>query len=248
MGPIKEPDIALGIVRLTSLWRRDCGNRYRTVMNFELTYITALVLGTLHAFEPDHLAAVTSFAVGRPEPRAAMRFGFQWAVGHGAMILVAGALLAFADIRISPLATDALDRIVGFALMLLGAWTVYASRLMHVHQHVHDGHAHVHFHSHVTSSAHEHSHAPTLMGLMHGLAGAAPAVALVPLATFETAGGGLAYLVIFAIGTVVSMTMFALFAGTLASRARLVTASAGRVISRATGLATIVIGFIWLVR
>lgn len=217
-------------------------------MNLELPYVTALLLGSVHAFEPDHLAAVTSFAVQRPNPRAAMRFGFQWALGHGTSILIAGILLIFLGVRIPVPATDMLDRVVGGALIILGAWTIYATRLLHVHEHVHDGEAHVHFHSHMRSEHHDHSHAPTLMGLMHGLAGAAPAVALVPLAMFDTAAGGLTYLVIFAIGTGLSMSMYALFAGFVAGRATRIAQSLGRTIGRVTGIATVVMGLIWLVR
>lgn len=217
-------------------------------MNLELPYVTALVLGSVHAFEPDHLAAVTSFAVRKPEPRAAMRFGFQWALGHGTSILLAGALLIFVGVRIPLSAADMMDRVVGAALMALGVWTVYATRLMHVHEHVHDGRPHVHVHSHLRSSAHEHSHAPALMGLLHGLAGAAPAVALVPLAMFDTAAAGLMYLLTFAFGTALSMSLYAMFAGFVAGRATSMSVKAGRVIARASGAATIVVGMIWLLR
>jgi ABC-type nickel/cobalt efflux system permease component RcnA len=217
-------------------------------MSLELPYVTALVLGSLHAFEADHLAAVTSFAVQKPQPRAAMKFGAQWALGHGTSILVAGLFLIFLGLRIPESASNTLDRGVGVALIALGAWTVWATRRLHAHAHTHDGHVHVHMHSHIASKNHDHKHAPTLMGLAHGLAGAAPAVALVPLARFDTAVGGLGYLLIFAAGTAASMSVYALFAGYMAGRATRFAESVGRGLGQFTGVGTIIIGFIWLIR
>ena len=130
----------------------------------------------------------------------------------------------------------------------LGVWTMTATRAMHAHEHVHNGSRHVHLHSHLLGRGHDHKHAPTFVGLMHGLAGAAPAVALVPLAMFDSALGGISYLVLFAIGTAVSMSIYALFAGLVAGRATRTAASFGRAVGQLTGLSTIIIGFVWLIR
>jgi ABC-type nickel/cobalt efflux system permease component RcnA len=177
-----------------------------------------------------------------------MRFGFQWSLGHGTSILIAGMFLIFLGLRIPEAAAGVMDRVVGGILIALGAWTVWATRRLHAHAHVHHGEQHVHLHSHITSESHEHKHAPTLMGLMHGLAGAAPAVALVPLATFHTAVGGLGYLLIFAAGTAASMSIYALCAGYLAGRAVGFAQWVGRAVGQFAGLGTIAIGFIWLIR
>lgn len=217
-------------------------------MSFELPYVTALVLGSLHAFEADHLAAVTSFAVQKPQARDAVRFGFRWALGHGTAILFAGALLIFLGLKIPAPATDFMERGVGFALVLLGAWTMWATRRLHAHEHRHEGKKHVHLHSHMTDKGHAHSHAPTLIGLMHGLAGAAPAVALVPLALFDSTLSGLSYLLLFAAGTAASMSVYALFAGYLAGRATGFAEWVGRAVGQFTGVGTIAIGIIWLIR
>jgi ABC-type nickel/cobalt efflux system permease component RcnA len=217
-------------------------------MDLQLPLVTALILGSLHAFEADHLAAVTSFAVQKPTPKQSVGFGFRWALGHGASILLAGMLLIFLGLKIPAGATAVMERGVGVVLMALGAWTVIATRAMHAHEHMHGGARHLHLHSHLLGGGHEHKHAPTLVGLLHGLAGAAPAVALVPLAMFDTAFGGISYLLLFAIGTAVSMSVYALFAGYVAGRATRVAERFGRAIGQLTGISTIVIGFIWLIR
>jgi nickel/cobalt transporter (NicO) family protein len=217
-------------------------------MNFELPFLTAVLLGSLHAFEADHLAAVTSFAVQKPTARQSVGFGFRWAVGHGAAILVAGLILIFLGLKIPQNASHVLERVVGIVLIALGIWTMLATRALHAHEHAHGGSKHVHLHSHLRGRGHEHKHAPTIVGLMHGLAGAAPAVALIPLAMFDSALSGIAYLLLFAVGTAVSMSVYALFAGYVAGRATRVAAAFGRAVGQLAGAGTIVIGFIWLIR
>jgi ABC-type nickel/cobalt efflux system permease component RcnA len=217
-------------------------------MDLQLPLVTALILGSLHAFEADHLAAVTSFAVQKPSPQQSVGFGLRWAIGHGTSILIAGLLLMLLGLKIPDSATAVMERAVGVVLIGLGAWTMVATRAMHAHEHMHEGARHLHLHSHLLSGGHNHKHAPTLVGLMHGLAGAAPAVALVPLAMFETAFGGISYLLLFAIGTAVSMSVYALFAGYVAGRATRIAEKFGRAVGQLTGLSTIIIGIVWLIR
>ena len=217
-------------------------------MDLHLPLLTALMLGSLHAFEADHIAAVTSFAVQKPSPQQSVGFGFRWAVGHGSSILIAGLFLIFLGLKVPEHANAVMERLVGLVLIALGAWTMMATRAMHAHEHTHHGSPHLHLHSHLLSGGHDHKHAPTLVGLMHGLAGAAPAVALVPLAMFDTAFGGITYLLLFAIGTAVSMTVYALFAGYVAHRATRVAEKFGRAVGQLTGLSTIIIGIVWLIR
>ena len=217
-------------------------------MDLQLPLVTALVLGSLHAFEADHLAAVTSFAVQKPSPQQSVGFGFRWAVGHGTAIMVAGLLLIFLGLKIPENATSVMERAVGLVLIALGVWTMIATRAMHAHEHAHDGSRHVHLHSHLRGRGHEHKHAPTLVGLLHGLAGAAPAVALVPLAMFDTPFAGISYLLLFAIGTAASMSVYALFAGYMAGRATRLAEKLGRAIGQLTGVGTVIIGIVWLIR
>lgn len=198
-------------------------------MSGELPFVTALLLGSLHAFEADHMAAVTSFAVQRPQPRAALRFGLQWALGHGGAILLAGVCLIGLGLAIPAEATGIMERLVGVALVLLGIWTAWVAHRAHVR-------------------AHRHTYGPAAIGLVHGLAGAAPAVALVPLAVIDSAIGGVSYLLLFAAGTALSMAAYSVAAGFFAARANGFGERAGRLITQFTGVGTIAIGVFWLIR
>jgi len=87
--------------------------------------MSALGLGIAHAFEPDHMAAVSTFVAARPTPREAARFGFKWAIGHGLSMLALGAalyLLKRAIHQPALFSSGVLDRVVGVVLLGLGVW------------------------------------------------------------------------------------------------------------------------------
>lgn len=218
-------------------------------MEFLLVYGTALLVGSLHALEPDHMAAVTSFAVRRPHARASVAFGLRWALGHGGAILLVGALIIAVGLRFPEAAEHWLERFVGAVLIALGAWTAYSARRLHVHRHVHDdGRVHAHLHSHALTESHAHRHGATAVGMIHGLAGTAPAVALVPLASLDSATEGIAYLFAFGLGTGIGMGLYALVAGLVIGRAAFASERLARGIAKTTGIATIAIGVFWMVR
>lgn len=218
---------------------------------------TALTLGVLHSLEPDHVAAVSSFVARRPTRRAALGYGLRWALGHGGVVLLAGSAILLLRLNVAEDAGAWLEKVVGASLVLLGGWVLATARTLHAHQHVHDdGTVHTHLHAHPLPAsapgephprAHRHRHAATAFGALHGLAGTAPVVALIPITSVETAGAGVAYLVAFGIGTAVAMGLYAMFAGYIAERAAARSAGLGRLLARVAGGGTVVVGLLWLV-
>jgi ABC-type nickel/cobalt efflux system permease component RcnA len=214
-----------------------------------LPYATALLLGSLHALEADHMAAVTAFALRRPAPLAAARFGWRWALGHGAAVAVAGLLLLSIGFAIPDSATGWLERAVGVALIGLGGWTAWHASHLHAHVHRHDDNIeHVHLHSHAFRAHHDHEHAATMIGVLHGAAGAAPVVALMQMMGFDSTLGGLGYLLAFATGTAAGMALYALLVGYLVGRTALAAQRWTGWLGRLTGASTIAIGILWLLR
>lgn len=213
-----------------------------------LTYATALVLGTLHALEADHMAAVTSFAVRRPGIRESVRFGVRWSVGHGGAIVLIGTGLLLLGVHLPDAAGHWLERLVGAVMIGLGAWTFRGARALHAHSHAHAGVVHSHLHSHAVHDDHDHGHAVTAVGLLHGLAGSGSAIALIPLVGFETPASGILYLIIFSVGTVGGMAFYGLLAGAVLGRAADGSVRLARMIARVTGVFTMAIGFVWLLR
>ena len=56
---------------------------------FILLLLGACALGMTHAFEVDHMSAVSAFVARKPTPRHAAMFGIKWAIGHGLSLLIA---------------------------------------------------------------------------------------------------------------------------------------------------------------
>jgi len=173
-----------------------------------------LVLGLRHAFEPDHLAAVSTLATRQGRLLDACRLGFAWAVGHTASVgAVVGAIILF-GLRLPERFAPSADLLVAVLLVGLGGSVIwrYARGRWHLHLHAHPrgGEPHIHLHSHAHDAAHQHAHPrgdagrSLGFGLLHGLAGSA-ALLLVLVAAAPTRGAQLAYFVAFAVGTMIGM-------------------------------------------
>lgn len=188
-----------------------------------------LLLGFRHAFEPDHLAAVSTLASRQGSLWSAARLGLAWGVGHtatvGAIVLVVVAL----GVRLPPALWPAAELVVAALLVLLGAAVVwrYARGRWHMHLHAHDANPHFHLHSHERDAGHAHLHATADarrslgFGVAHGLAGSG-AIAVLLVAAAPSAGLRLAYFAAFGTGTMLGMLAVSL---TLAGLVRL---AAGR--------------------
>ncbi|MGH7476722.1 MAG: sulfite exporter TauE/SafE family protein [Longimicrobiales bacterium] len=216
---------------------------------------TALLLGSVHALETDHMAAVSAFVARRPGTRAAIGFGARWAFGHGVAILLVGALLMALGLRLPQTGEPWLERAAGLALVVVGVWTASGARALHAHRHAHaDGTVHTHLHAHEGgieqphAERHDHRHAVTAVGALHGLAGTAPVLALLPLTDLHGPVAAGLYLVSFGVGTALAMVMYALLAGWVAGRAAERSTRIAQWIARATGFATALVGIVWILR
>src|SRR2546430_6608592 len=79
-----------------------------------------LVLGLRHAFEPDHLAAVSTLATRQGRLLDACRLGFAWAVGHTASVgAVVGVIILF-GLRLPERFAPRADLLVALLLLALG--------------------------------------------------------------------------------------------------------------------------------
>ena len=173
----------------------------------------AFVMGALHSFGPDHLAAVSVFASRRPSWRRAAGLGARWALGHSATILLVGGIVVLSGLRLPERMAPVAERLVGVVLIALGLSAIWRARRLHAHRHAHGGETHWHIHSHAASEAHDHSHKALFgIGMLHGMAGTGALVALLP-SFAATRAGGLLFLVVFGVGTVCSMALFGAGAG-----------------------------------
>ncbi|MEE8236347.1 MAG: high frequency lysogenization protein HflD [Gammaproteobacteria bacterium] len=187
-----------------------------------MEYYTLLFFGCLvgmqHALEADHLAAVTAMAAGRTSRRALVLRGSFWGLGHTVTLLsICGVLLIFGG-SISPRTEAGLEFAVAVMLVLLGASVLRRLWRQRPHFHIHQHssgvrHIHAHSHSHNVTphslSAHHHEHhdlglgRAVVIGMVHGAAGSAGLLVLAAAA--DSLVNAVAYVVAFAVGTILGM-------------------------------------------
>jgi ABC-type nickel/cobalt efflux system permease component RcnA len=182
------------------------------------------LLGFRHAFEPDHLAAVSTLA---SRPRAGSfwsvgRLGLAWGLGHTVTVGAIALLVIVLGVRLPASLWPTAELAVAALLVLLGGSVVwrYARGGWHMHLHAHDANPHLHLHSHAKEPGHEHAHAggdarrSLGFGVAHGLAGSG-AIAVLLVAAAPTAGLRLAYFAAFGLGSILGMLMVSVTLGML---------------------------------
>ena len=179
-----------------------------------------LLLGLKHAFDSDHLIAVSTIVTREHSPWRSLRIGLFWGIGHTFTLLVVGLLVLGLKRQIPPPIGLSLECLVGLVLIGLGLSTLYDCwrKRIHAHRHVHAGAPHTHFHAHADSPAHQHPHPvrsglkPVLLGMVHGLAGSA-ALMLLVLTAIPSPALGLVYVAIFGCGSILGMGFISLLMG-----------------------------------
>ena len=209
----------------------------------------ALGLGVAHAFEVDHMAAVTAFVANKPTPRQAILFGIKWAVGHGASLLLLGSLLFVLKMTFSAFLAESLERLVGVALLGLGLWTLYGfwtGRQEGKHTHIAHSHADGSTHTHAHGALHHHHHGSLWMGMLHGAAGTAAFVGETLVAVSQTYLMVVGYTLAFGLGVLIAM---AVYSGALGGMLTWSERHSGWVVAGArvmTGVAACVVGVYWM--
>jgi ABC-type nickel/cobalt efflux system permease component RcnA len=184
--------------------------------------LLGIVLGFRHAFEPDHLAAVSTLASRQGSLWGAARLGLVWGLGHTATVGAIALVIVALGVRFPPALWPAAEVVVAALLVLLGGAVVwrYARGRWHLHLHAHDASSHLHLHSHAEGAGHAHLHASADarrslgFGVAHGLAGSG-AIAVLVVAAAPSAGLRLAYFAAFGAGTILGMLAVSLTLGAL---------------------------------
>ena len=213
-----------------------------------LLLATGLVLGMRHAFDRDHVVAVTHFISLEPDPVKSAWFGFRWAVGHAATVLVLGSVILLLRIRFDPRFEHYAELAVGVTLVGLGVWrlAVLAREERHSHAHRH-GKTH-HTHPHEPGHGHVHRFAPTLVGMVHGAAGTAELFVLIPITLIGTAWLAYSYIGLFSAGCALTMSTYGYLAGRFYRRATARGLQLYRWLVMLTSLSGIGLGVVWIAR
>ncbi len=184
-----------------------------------LVLVVSLALGLRHATDPDHLAAVTTLIASeeeRTQLKKASFMGLLWGLGHGTTLVLIGLPLVLVGRYLPDVVVQAAEVAIGLIIVLLAARLLLRWRqgLFHAHAHVHGGDTHRHVHSHADGSSHEHTHAAPArtplssygVGLVHGIGGSG-GLTLLLLSTISDKLEATVALLLFAVGTAVSMAL-----------------------------------------
>ncbi len=179
-----------------------------------------LAVGIQHAFEPDHVAAVSTQISKSKFAKKSTRqlikesltrsslLGILWGAGHTTTLVLIGFLVYALAVTIQSQIFSGLEFVVGLMLVFLGANTILNKKIRFRHKHPHqhkDGTIHFDEHEHDDSN-HKHNHRSYLIGLIHGLAGSGSLVVLTA-STLDNVGMVLGFIVIFGIGSMVGMAL-----------------------------------------
>jgi cytochrome c biogenesis protein CcdA len=192
------------------------------------------LLGMKHATDADHVVAISTIVSEYRNAWRGIWVGASWGLGHTTPLLIVGTVILLFKgsiveryVGVAPY----LEFLVGIMLVFLGLqvfWNLRRRRT-HIHEHIEVDQPHMHIHS-----SHEVAEEPSeetdhhffrpgkpffrlksfLIGIVHGLAGSA-AVMLAVLVTDAVTSFwvGLFYIVLFGLGTVMSMGMLTVLMG-----------------------------------
>ncbi len=191
-----------------------------------LVLTLGLAIGLQHAFEPDHIAAVSTQVIRQKNKSQSLKelikkgalksaiIGAIWGAGHTTTLVLVGLLVYLFSVNIPDVFFISSEFIVGVMLIFLAITTLSNKKLFkikHMHSHAHkDGTTHTHPHDH--DSDHKHCHKSYLIGCIHGLAGSG--VLLVVIAgTLSSVQDILSFILIFGVGSVIGMTVISSLIG-----------------------------------
>lgn len=164
-------------------------------MEASLPLLFAAVVGFSHAFEADHLVAVSNIVTKREKVILAVKDGIYWGLGHTSTIFLIGLLMIIGKVTIFEGYFGYFESIVGLMLIILGIHRLYQYFSTRKH------------HRQLTDPNEKH-HLAYGVGLVHGLAGSG---AMILLVMTEIKGGfnSMLYLLIFGLGSIVGMLVAA---------------------------------------
>lgn len=182
---------------------------------FTFPLLLTIYAGFIHAFEADHLLAVSNIVSQRNNMRSSMKDGIFWGLGHTSTIFFIGILMIIFKAGILDQYFRYFESLVGLMLIALAFYRMikfFSNKkiIIHAHPHHHAGEQHKHLHVHVgNKQEHQHKHSLAYgVGLVHGLAGSG-ALILIAMSQMKSPVDGLLYLITFGLGSIAGMLVAA---------------------------------------
>lgn len=178
-------------------------------------------LGMMHAFDADHVLAVSTLSHAKRNVHKVFSYCMTWALGHASVLMASGGVLFAIGIQLPGFLQQAAEAAVGLLLIVLGllcfkqqylyrpkgkstsAWWNPLNRVFPEPRHIDQ-----------YSENRQHT-TPLMVGVLHGLAGSASTLAVIPALAQGDAALGMVYLMLFSLGVMLSMLLFGLSFGRL---------------------------------
>lgn len=157
-----------------------------------LPLLFALGIGFTHAFEADHLIAISNIVTQRTRTKLAIKDGIYWGLGHTSTILMIGGVIILGKLLVNETLFSYLEGVVGVLLITLG--------FLRIRKLLRSSRTHPE-----NTSGHKVAYS---VGLIHGLAGSG-AVVLLAMTEISGAFTELFYLISFGAGSIVGMLIAA---------------------------------------
>lgn len=167
---------------------------------FTFPLLLTIYAGFAHAFEADHLLAVSNIVSQRNSIKLSLKDGVFWGLGHASTIFFIGILMMLFKAAISEQYFQYFEAAVGMMLIALSIYRLikfFNTKKIIVHAHEHTEEQHKHHHKHTLAYG---------VGLIHGLAGSGALIVIV-MSQMNGPLDGLTYLVIFGIGCIAGMML-----------------------------------------
>lgn len=207
-------------------------------------------LGLIHALDADHIMAVSVLNNQKASIKHILLRSGGWGLGHGGMLMCCGVLLFGLGVSIPEGVQKIAEMGVGVLLIVLGVMFFIRFRKdkISLQLHRHGDIEHTHWHHNIDTHTIKDNHKPVFVGMLHGLAGSAPALALIPAVSDGQFISAMLYLILFSFGVMLAMLFFGLgFAHVqqfLSRRYRVVFEFS----RHGLALASIVLGGYWLIQ
>jgi high-affinity nickel-transport protein len=197
-----------------------------------LGIVLGILVGLRHAFEPDHLTAVSTLVNETRSVHHGALLGAVWGIGHTISLVAVGTILILVGATLPPRAAIVFELAVALMLLVLGARAVAVALRGR-------GEAHGRHARRVGTGRWR----PLIVGLVHGLAGSGALTALV-FAQLPSTGARILYIALFGVGSTAGMAIASGLAGaTLKMFAQ--SDDTRRWVGIATGIVSIGVGLMW---
>jgi len=197
-----------------------------------LTFLLGIVASATHVMTgPDHLAAVTPLAI--ENKKKSWIIGISWGIGHTIGLLLIGALFyLFREVFPVKIISEYSEIIVGIILIIIGMWAFYKLLNKNIHKH----------------QEAKNIKAAVFVGILHGFAGIYHLLIVLPALALPSQAEAVSYLLGFAVGTVLVMTIYAWSLGSVSHKAGSLNKQKFLIGFRIFGgSAAIIVGIIWII-